>query len=94
VKVDGNANSTLICVTPRRRLARISVIRSPDGRTVSCEVNGYDLASGVPMSDNTLNKVLQIMACDIGTGGDYCARGFRSNASTLLSKEGARSMAM
>lgn len=28
------------------------------------------------------------MACDIGAGGDYCARGFRSNASTLLSKEG------
>ena len=44
---------------------------------------------GVPMSDNTLNKALRIMGCDTGPGGDHCAHGFRSTASTLLNEEGA-----
>ena len=42
---------------------------------------------GVPMSVNTLNKA--IMGCDTGPGGDYCAHGLRSTASTLLNEEGA-----
>jgi hypothetical protein len=29
------------------------------------------------------------MGCDIGPGGDHCAHGFRSTASTLLNEEGA-----
>ena len=29
------------------------------------------------------------MGCDTGPGGDHCAHGFRSTASTLLNKEGA-----
>ncbi|MEA2915326.1 MAG: hypothetical protein QOJ15_7407 [Bradyrhizobium sp.] len=41
------------------------------------------------MSDNTLNKALRIMGCDTGPGGDHCADGFRSTASTLLNEEGA-----
>jgi integrase len=43
----------------------------------------------VPMSDNTLNKALRIMGYDTGPGGDHCAHGFRSTASTLLNEEGA-----
>jgi integrase len=43
----------------------------------------------VPMSDATLNKALRIMAYDTGPGGDHCAHGFRSTASTLLNEEGA-----
>ncbi len=41
------------------------------------------------MSDNKLNKALRIMGCDTGPGGDHCADGFRSTASTLLNEEGA-----
>ena len=41
------------------------------------------------MSVNTLNKALRIMGCDTGPGGDHCAHGFRSAASTLLNEEGA-----
>jgi hypothetical protein len=41
---------------------------------------------GAPMSD----KVLRIIGCDIGTGDDQCARGFRSTTATLLNKEGVR----
>ena len=41
------------------------------------------------MSDNTLNKALRIMGYDTGPGGDHCAHGFRSTASTLLNEEGA-----
>ncbi len=43
----------------------------------------------VPMSDNTLNKALRIMGYATGPGGDHCAHGFRSTASTLLNEEGA-----
>jgi integrase len=43
----------------------------------------------VPMSDNTINKALRIMGYDTGPGGDHCAHGFRSSASTLLNEEGA-----
>jgi hypothetical protein len=39
------------------------------------------------MSDN--NKPLQFLGCDTGPGGDHCAHGFRSTASTLLNEEGA-----
>lgn len=42
----------------------------------------------VPMSDSTLNKALRIMGYDTGPGGDHCAHGFRSTASTLLNEEG------
>jgi hypothetical protein len=41
------------------------------------------------MSDNTLNKALRIMGYDTAPGGDHCAHGFRSTASTLLNEEGA-----
>ena len=41
------------------------------------------------MSVNTLNKALRIMGCDTGLGGDHCAHGLRSTASTLLNEEGA-----
>jgi general stress protein YciG len=41
------------------------------------------------MSDNTLNKALRIMGYDTGPGGDHCAHGFRSTASTLFNEEGA-----
>ena len=41
------------------------------------------------MSDNTLNKALRIMGYATGPGGDHCAHGFRSTASTLLNEEGA-----
>lgn len=41
------------------------------------------------MSDDTLNKALRIMGCDTSPGGDHCAHGFRSTASTLLNEEGA-----
>jgi len=47
----------------------------------------YDDA--VPMSDNTLNKALRIMGYATGPGGDHCAHGFRSTASTMLNEEGA-----
>jgi integrase len=43
----------------------------------------------VPMSDNTINKALRIMGYDTRPGGDHCAHGFRSTASTLLNEEGA-----
>jgi hypothetical protein len=36
------------------------------------------------MSVNTLNKALRMMGCDTGPGGDHCAHGLRSTASTLL----------
>ncbi|WOH81002.1 hypothetical protein RX327_35595 [Bradyrhizobium sp. BEA-2-5] len=36
------------------------------------------------MSDNTLNKALQIMGSDIGAGGDQRRRGYRLTASSLL----------
>ena len=42
----------------------------------------------VPMSDKTINKALRIMGYDTGPGGDHCAHGFRSSASTLLNEEG------
>ncbi len=42
-----------------------------------------------PMSDNTINKALRIMGYNTGPGGDHCAHGFRSSASTLLNEEGA-----
>lgn len=42
----------------------------------------------VPMSDNTINKALRIMGYDTRPGGDHCAHGFRSMASTLLNEEG------
>jgi hypothetical protein len=35
---------------------------------------------GVPMSDNTLNKALRIMAYDTGPGGNHCVHAFRSIA--------------
>jgi hypothetical protein len=38
------------------------------------------------MSDNTINKALRIMGYDTGPGGDRCAHGFRSSASTLLTQ--------
>jgi len=41
------------------------------------------------MSDNTLNKALRIVGYDTDPGGDHCAHGFRSTASTLLNEEGA-----
>ncbi|WP_147413636.1 hypothetical protein [Pseudorhodoplanes sinuspersici] len=41
------------------------------------------------MSDNTINKALRIMGYDTRPGGDHCAHGFRSTASTLLNEEGA-----
>ena len=41
------------------------------------------------MSVNTLNKALRIMGYDTGPGGDHCAHGLRSTASTLLNEEGA-----
>jgi integrase len=41
------------------------------------------------MSDNTPSKALRIMGCYTGPGGDHCAHGFRSTASTLLNEEGA-----
>jgi hypothetical protein len=41
------------------------------------------------MSHNTLNRALRIMGCDTCAGGDHCARGFRSTASSLLNEEGA-----
>jgi len=40
------------------------------------------------MSDNTINKALRIMGYDTRPGGDHCAHGFRSTASTLLNEEG------
>jgi integrase len=43
----------------------------------------------VPLSDSTLNKALRIMGYDTGPGGEHCAHGFRSTASTLLNEEGA-----
>jgi integrase len=53
------------------------------GRYLFC----YD--DDVPMSDSTLNKALRIMGYDTGPGGDHCAHGFRSTASTLLNEDGA-----
>ncbi|WP_167771348.1 hypothetical protein [Bradyrhizobium niftali] len=41
------------------------------------------------MSDNTLNKALQIMSYDTGPGSDHYAHDFRSIASTLLNEEGS-----
>jgi len=34
-------------------------------------------------------RVLRIMGCDTGPGGDLCAHGFRSTESTLLNEEAA-----
>lgn len=48
-----------------------------------------DLLNLVPMSNNTLSKPLQFLGCDTGPGGDHCAHGFRSTASTLRNEEGA-----
>jgi hypothetical protein len=39
------------------------------------------------MSDNTLNKALQIMGSDIGPGGDQRAHGYRLTVSSLLNGE-------
>jgi hypothetical protein len=38
---------------------------------------------------NTLNRALRIMGCHTRAGGDHCARGFRSTASSLLNEDGA-----
>jgi integrase len=40
-----------------------------------------------PMSEATINKALRIMGYDTGPGGDHCAHGFRTTASTLLNGE-------
>jgi hypothetical protein len=39
-------------------------------------------------STTHLNKALWTTGCDTGNGGDRCAHGFRSIASTLLNEEG------
>jgi hypothetical protein len=44
---------------------------------------------GGSMSHNTVNRALRIMRSDTCAGGDHCARGFRSTASSLLNEEGA-----
>lgn len=36
----------------------------------------------------TLDMALRIMGRDTGSGGNHCAHGFRSTASTLLNEEG------
>ncbi len=41
------------------------------------------------MSDNTLDKALQIIGCDTGSSGDHCAHALSSTASTLLDGEAA-----
>jgi len=47
-----------------------------------------DMLNLVPMSDNTLNVPPQLLGRDTCPGGDHCAHGFRSTASTLLNEEG------
>src|ERR1700722_1165816 len=47
-----------------------------------------DMLNLVPMSDNKLNKPLQLLGRDTCSGGDHCAHRFRSTPSTLLSEEG------
>jgi len=42
---------------------------------------------GAPMSNNTLNKALQIMSSDIGPGGVQRTHGYRLTASSLLNGE-------
>jgi integrase len=69
----------------RQALAILSKLRPLSGQ---CRyLFSYD--DDVPMSDNTLNKALRIMGYDTGPGGEHCAHGFRSTASTLLNEEGA-----
>lgn len=69
----------------RQALAILLKLRPLSGR---CRyLFSYD--DDVPMSDNTLNKALRIMGYDTGPGGEHCAHGFRSTASTLLNEEGA-----
>ena len=48
-----------------------------------------DLLNLVPMFDGTLNKPVQLLGCDTGLGGNRCAHGSRSTASTPLNEEGA-----
>jgi hypothetical protein len=47
-----------------------------------------DMLNLVPTSDKTLNKPLQLLGRDTCPGGDHCAHGFRSTASSLLNEEG------
>jgi integrase len=69
----------------RQALAILSNLRPLSGQ---CRyLFSYD--DDAPMSDNTLNKALRIMGYDTGPGGERCAHGFRSTASTLLNEEGA-----
>jgi hypothetical protein len=56
-------------------------------KSADCATLIRDMLNLVPMPDNTLNK-LQLLGCDTCPGGDYCAHGFRSTASTLLNEEG------
>jgi integrase len=69
----------------QQALAVVATLKSPTGRGRYLFSNDDD----VPMSDNTLNKALRIMGYDTRPGGDHCAHGFRSTASTLLNEEGA-----
>jgi Phage integrase family len=69
----------------RQALAIVAALKPLTGR--GRYLFSYD--DDVPMSDNTLNKALRIMGYDTGPGGDHCAHGFRSTASTLLNEEGA-----
>jgi integrase len=58
--------------------------KSADRATPIC-----DLLNPVPMFDGTLNKPVQLLGCDTGLGGNRCAHGSRSTASTPLNEEGA-----
>jgi hypothetical protein len=58
--------------------------KSADRATPIC-----DLLNLVPMFDSTLNKPVQFLGCDTGLGGNHCAHGSRSTASTPLNEEGA-----
>jgi integrase len=69
----------------RQALAILSELRPLTGRGRYLFSHHDD----VPMSDNTINKALRIMGYDTRPGGDHCAHGFRSTASTLLNEEGA-----
>ena len=69
----------------RQALAILAELRPLTGRGRYL----FSHVDDVPMSDATLNKALRIMAYDTGPGGDHCAHGFRSTASTLLNEEGA-----
>jgi integrase len=69
----------------RQALALLTELKPLTGR--GRYLFSYD--DEVPMSDNTLNKALRIIGYATGPGGDHCAHGFRSTASTLLNEEGA-----